>query len=48
MCGVFDSFYVTYGDKFAAESSSFFCKFCFDVVYCDVDGKLMYNDFEDY
>ena len=48
VCGVFDSSHVTYGDKLAAESPSFFCKLCFDAVHCDVDGKLMYNDFEDY
>jgi snRNA-activating protein complex subunit 3 len=48
VCGVFDSSHVTYGDKLAAESPSFFCKLCFDAVHCDENGKLMYNDFEDY
>lgn len=48
ICGVFDAAHVSYGDKMAAESPSFFCKICFDVVHCDATGARMYNDFEDY
>jgi snRNA-activating protein complex subunit 3 len=48
VCGVFDSTHVTYADRMAAESPSFYCKLCFDAVHCDVHGNKLYNDFEEY
>lgn len=48
VCGVFDAAHVTYGDKMASESPSFFCKLCFDAVHCDAQGTRLYNDFEEY
>ncbi|OUS45694.1 snRNA-activating protein of 50kDa MW C terminal-domain-containing protein [Ostreococcus tauri] len=48
VCGVFDAAHVTYGDKMAAESPSFFCKMCFDAVHCDAQGNRTYDDYEEY
>ena len=48
VCGVFDAAHVTYGDKIAAESPSFFCKMCFDAVHCDAQGNRTYDDYEEY
>jgi len=48
VCGVFDSAFVTYSDRMAAESPSFFCKICYDTVHCDASGNKVYNDYELY
>eukprot|EP01100_Stratorugosa_tubuloviscum_P005139 TRINITY_DN2335_c0_g1_i2.p1 TRINITY_DN2335_c0_g1~~TRINITY_DN2335_c0_g1_i2.p1 ORF type:complete len:485 (+),score=169.70 TRINITY_DN2335_c0_g1_i2:64-1455(+) len=48
VCDIHPAKFVTFEDKLAPESPSFFCQKCYQQLHYDFEGRLLYDDFEVY
>ncbi len=48
VCNLYPALYVTYGDRLASENPFFYCEECFQPLHYDVNGDILYSDFNVY